>query len=151
LEDRAVPADVTWVGNVSSDWTDGMNWSTLTKPDENDAAIFTGTTNNAPEVPAGATAEVREIEIRANVGYDVTVSGTLITHSSVIDGSTMQPAVLHGIVGIGTLNLDYMGNQVDHLWVKGFVKVQNVNVQNGAVLEIQEVFRQLNERAQIGS
>src|SRR5205807_9191387 len=58
LEDRTVPASITWDGGPTgngTDWLDPVNWAGDVLPGPNDDAQL-GATGTSPEIVVGATA-----------------------------------------------------------------------------------------------
>lgn len=59
----------TWVGNVSSNWADPLNWlPTNTVPGASDVALFNNNTTNACVVPAGTTQSVSQLDLKGFSG-----------------------------------------------------------------------------------
>ena len=79
-----VPAQITWTGNVSSDWDNSSNWSNFTVPQAGSDVIIQPAPNN-PVIAGGAA--VNNLSVGAGSILTVGPTGNLTINGTLINGA----------------------------------------------------------------
>lgn len=115
LEERAVPAVVTWDGGAGTNYFwDKANWNTDTVPGKDDDVVVPALKNNADLIMGGEItlrsidANATLVQIPANTpGHDYTTIGSLTVTSGV---SNLRQGVIIDRTSMNTLSLSARGN-----------------------------------------
>jgi hypothetical protein len=103
LEDRTVPATITWVNSGSGNWDVGSNWSTGTVPGGNDTAVINSATAVTVTVQSGDSIEVESVTTGGTDALSITGgSFTVTTGPSVLSGSLSMTGGTLTAHGAGT-------------------------------------------------
>jgi len=105
LEDRCVPATITWTGAVDNDWNTAGNWMGGVKPGVSDVAEF----NNNVNCDLSTTAAVGGVDLKAGFGATLTIgNGGQLTYGSqklLYAGGTMSIATGGEVVAEGNAEI----------------------------------------------
>lgn len=116
----------TWTGNISTDWTLGLNWDSLTPPGTADDVVIPAGLTNYPVISSSSDLSISSLSVnngamltfstqetmnitRLGVGSGANIQGTLNLGNSTITGFGTFGAVGTGVINIAGGSLDATG------------------------------------------